>query len=232
MKNKVMTFSAIALVVFLLVTGTSLAVNATTKPQKSAEPTPELQVFLEREQQYQQLVNEANQKIALANEQLTQLSNSPVTQEPTTQPYLFNEEQASKIAENLAQEPPSGIPELVDFSGTPAFEVLFDTNNITGKVYVDANTGAVLYNGLARTTVASLITTDQAVQIAVNYLGGGTVTGVNFSEFNGETVYIVSFSNGQTVFVSLYGEVKAIQMASAGGSNEPEDDDDDDDDDD
>jgi uncharacterized membrane protein YkoI len=228
MKNKVLIFSSVALLVFLLVLGTSIVISSSLKSVAAVQSTPDTQVFVQREQQYQQLINEANQKIALANQQLTELANSQVTVEPTTQPYLFSSEQAAKIAENLAQEPAVGLPELVAFSGTPAYEVLFDTNNITGKVYVDANNGAVLYNGLARTT-ASYITTDQAVQIATNYLGGGTVTAVNFSDFNGETVYVVSFSNGQNVFVSLTGEVKAIQMANVSRTNKPVDDDDDDD---
>ncbi len=231
MKNKVLIFSAVALLVFLLVIGTSLVINSSVMKQTVVQPTPELQVFLEREQQYQQLINEANQKISQANQQITAMADTEPVALETTQPFLFNQEQASKIAENLAQEPAAGLPELVAFDSAPAYEVLFDTNNITGKVYIDANTGAVLYNGLARTNVSALITTDQAAEIARAYLGGGTVTGVNFGDFNGETVYIVSFSNGQNVYVSIYGEVKAIQMASS-QANKPDDDDDDDDDDD
>jgi uncharacterized membrane protein YkoI len=38
------------------------------------------------------------------------------------------------------------VPELVDFTGTPAYELTFDR----GQVYVDAATGQVLYNGAAQ----------------------------------------------------------------------------------
>jgi uncharacterized membrane protein YkoI len=149
-----------------------------------------------------------------------------VTQSPTSAPvsqYLFTPEQASALAQTIAGSAPEQLPSLVSFSGTPAYEVIY----ANGNIYVDANTGAVLYNGLQKKS--TYITSDQAINIAKSYLNSTDVVSVNFGVFNGANAYVVSFSNGQSVYVNLYGKIVAVQMAqqSSSSSSQSEEHDDD-----
>ncbi len=90
-------------------------------------------------------------------------------------------------------------PELVNFQGRVAYEVLLDQ----GAVYVDADSGQVLHNG---TVVASggngPVDRAQAMQIATDYLGGGTVTEAERENEDGVTTYEVEFTNGSEVYVA------------------------------
>nr|WP_290670511.1 PepSY domain-containing protein [Ardenticatena sp.] len=64
--------------------------------------------------------------------------------EPAIPQYPVTAAQAAGIAQSVANGAAlTGQPELVLFEGTPAYEVPFDR----GMIYVDATTGAVLYNG-------------------------------------------------------------------------------------
>lgn len=221
MKNKTILFASIALAVFLLVIGTGLVSNVFAENPEPKTATPNLEEFMVREQQYQQLINEANQKLETANQQIIDLAaKANSTSEVPDQPYLFSTEQASQIAANLAGTQPKESPELVDFNGNPAYEIKFMEGKYVGAVYIDANTGAVLYNGLAQKI--SYITTEQAISIATNYLGGGTVTRVDFGSYDGLKVYIVQFTNGQSVYIDLSGHIKAVQMAPSTSNSSDE----------
>jgi hypothetical protein len=140
-----------------------------------------------------------------------------------TSAYLFSPEQASAIAQQIAGEPPKSLPELVSFNGTAAYEVEYGN----GKVYVDANTGAVLFNGLQ--SAVTNITSEQALYIAVNYLITSQPVSMNISTFNGAAVYVILFADGQSVYVDMTGKVVAVQMASPSQSSSYSDDDDDED---
>jgi uncharacterized membrane protein YkoI len=131
-----------------------------------------------REAAYRQALDDANSKLQQANAQLEQayaIINSlkqtaqavpptptPVSQPtPTAQPaqtdqavqqtdpvpsYAVSPDQAATIA--LSIEPSGQLlrtPDLVSFQGTTAYEVQLDL----GTVYVDANSGSVLYDGAA-----------------------------------------------------------------------------------
>ena len=78
---------------------------------------------------------------------------APVAQAPVhdtpkpTAPALakYSANQAANIAQNLAPRARlQGTPELVRYGGRVAYEAVFDQ----GKIYIDANTGAVLSNGI------------------------------------------------------------------------------------
>jgi len=74
----------------------------------------------------------------------------PAPPAPPAPTYAISPDMAATIALNAA--PGATLtrqPELVDFQGTAAYEVSLDR----GMVYVDANSGQVLYNGAA--TVAA-----------------------------------------------------------------------------
>jgi len=86
---------------------------------------------------------------------------SQATPQPTAEPaptappaptYAVSPDMAATIAMNIA--PGAKLtrqPELVNFQGAVAYEVMLDR----GAVYVDANSGQVLYNGAAATTAAT-----------------------------------------------------------------------------
>jgi uncharacterized membrane protein YkoI len=225
MKNKTLLVIAAFVTVFLLTIGIGVVTNAVAKAnQLPPVATVDTAAFLEREAAYQKLINEANQKIEQANQQISQLlaATSAPTAEPTSM-YLFTPDQASEIAKHVTGVYPKTSPELVVFNGVTAYEVKF----ATGNIYVDANTGAIIYNGIQAAN--PYISSDKAIAIAKSYLGNNGFISINFGTFSGAKVYVVYFSNGQSVYISLYGKVLAVQMPttssgsdSGGSTQEPD----------
>jgi uncharacterized membrane protein YkoI len=146
-------------------------IQVTEAPTDAPTPTIEVgvdpAVVAEREAQYQQAIAQANQQLEhayflqksladeLANEQPTPTPKPRVYVQaaPTAKPaptYAVSPQLAMSLA--LGAVPGAvvqSVPELVLFAGVPAYEVILDK----GKVYIDANTGLVLYNGAI--TIAS-----------------------------------------------------------------------------
>ncbi len=120
-----------------------------------------------REAQYQALIQEANRRIEEANRRLAQMEQQLAEAQaaPPAAVNIMAEAQpqapaapsesaapgvaiSAQRALEIAQASAPGavaqrLPELVNFQGAIAYEVAFNT----GMVYVDANSGAVLYNG-------------------------------------------------------------------------------------
>ena len=127
----------------------------------------------EREAAYQQLVQQANQKLAESYKQQQELSKElaaekakqaaavvappPVPAQADLQPkYNLTADQAAHLALEAEKGAVLVKPaELISFQGTVAYEVTLDR----GLVYIDANSGKVLY--------------DSAVVIVVHDSGGG-----------------------------------------------------------
>jgi uncharacterized membrane protein YkoI len=116
------------------------------------------ELMQQREAQYRQLIDQANQRLAAMNQQLAAAQAAPsapartsapaasvASAAPPAQPaFTLSAEAARNIALNAANSATMiREPELVRFEGKVAYEVGFTR----GVVYVDANTGAVLYNG-------------------------------------------------------------------------------------
>lgn len=212
MKNKLSLIVSIFVTVFVITVGIGVItkVSANNTPQVNTSPTVDATAFAQREQAYQQIIAQANLQIELANQQIAALANqiTPQTPAEATVTYAVTAEQASTIAQQTVGVAPAELPGLVDFSGTPAYEVVYDS----GKVYVDANTGAVLFNGIPKPV--KNITSEEALYIAVNYLKTSQPVAMGTSIFNGAKVYVVLFSDGQSVYVDLTGNVVAVQMAA------------------
>jgi uncharacterized membrane protein YkoI len=128
-------------------------------PPVEATPTPaadpQLEALLrEREQAYRQLIAEANARLEQAYQQLQELSAqraaasseaSQASGAPAEPQASISPARAIWIAMNAA--PGSALmkePELVLFQGALAYEVVLDQ----GTLYIDANTGQILYNGI------------------------------------------------------------------------------------
>jgi uncharacterized membrane protein YkoI len=150
MNQRLALLIATGLSTFLLVTGGALAgrlTQAPPAPTSTAVPTEDaLALLQERDAAYQQLLAQANAQLEAVYAQQTA--------EPTAVPtpeYPVSADQASMIA--MGKVPGATLvtaPELVNFQGTVAYEVVLNR----GKVYVNATTGTVLYNGAAAASVA------------------------------------------------------------------------------
>ncbi len=222
MKNKTLLAISAFITVFILTLGIGVVTTVTAKNNAAnALPTVDATAFIQREKDYQQLINEANLRIEAANQQIATLSTnlSADSSEEANVVYLFSAEQALVISQQLTNATPQGEPTLVNFGGSPAYEISF----INGKVYIDANTGAVLYNGLVKPL--NNISSDQALVIASAYLPTSMPVSIHFDDFNGATVYEIEFADGQKVYVDMSGKVVAVRMASSSssGSSETED---------
>jgi hypothetical protein len=132
----------------------------TTVPTASAPATDvsaQVQDLVQqREAQYRQLIDQANQRLADMNQQLaavqvaqaapvrTTAKTAPAAAQPAAPQITLSPDAARDIAVQAANFATMiRTPELVRFEGKVAYEVGFTR----GVVYVDANTGAVLFNG-------------------------------------------------------------------------------------
>ena len=139
-------------------TSTVALATATLDPQMEA-------LLQQREAQYQQQLQAANIRLQEAYAQQQALADQLAAAQAQTvaQPaaqsaasvastgYAITPEQAVLVALGAApgNAPVSG-PELVSFQGTAAYEVGLSG----GLVYVDATTGAVLYNGAVAAAIS------------------------------------------------------------------------------
>ena len=118
------------------------------------------QLLQQREAQYRQLIDEANQRLQQANQQLAaSAAAAPAARSarsaalaapaaPAAQAAQPTASLSAEAARNIAIDASGGAtmirePELVLFEGKVAYEVGFTR----GVVYVDANDGTVLFNG-------------------------------------------------------------------------------------
>lgn len=96
----------------------------------------------------------ADNVLSVANTISQSTDITPVTQSQSTQPSSLAALSAAQATELAKQESPNSIlqatPELINYNGTAAYEVLLDS----GTTYIDANLGAVL-NPVSSSTVTS-----------------------------------------------------------------------------
>jgi uncharacterized membrane protein YkoI len=218
----------------------------TAIPTATAGIDPTVQALIqEREAAYQQALQQANDQLQQSYQDQQalrdQLSQSQANPQPDTQSvvapaqpaassgassnsapaYAVSLDQAKQIA--LDTVPGATLtkdPELVRFQDTVAYEVALDK----GNVYIDANSGQVLYNGAAPppapaavSAPAEPITQEQAIQIASAYLGGGTVVKAERENERGIDVYEVEFADGSEIYVdAVTGQVAYAQLRGDG----------------
>ncbi len=229
---------SVGLTAFMVFTLTSLLQTVSAKgggqtDSSASGISPEVQAIISaRETQYIDMINQANAQLIEAQQtqqgQSTASSNAAAT--------VFSPDQAAQVADAaaLSGATRSGDPQLVNFEGTVAYEVPYDFGNI----YVDATTRELIFNGTINLE-PSLISADQAAQIAANYMGKSNVLHVELVPLYGMEVYRVKFANSDAVFVDQYGNILLVRLASTGngggsgssgsssGSGEHEDDHDD-----
>ncbi|PZR97917.1 MAG: hypothetical protein DLM69_09235 [Candidatus Chloroheliales bacterium] len=139
--------------------------DTTTQQTASLDPTVQAQIT-QLKATYQQQLDAATLQLQQANAQLTQAYSKEQAlttqlaqvQQAFTAAQATNSAQAASVSSQyavsaaqaaqtaLTSSPQSqliGNPQLVSYHGSTAYEVVLDQGNI----YVDANSGAVLYNG-------------------------------------------------------------------------------------
>jgi uncharacterized membrane protein YkoI len=135
---------AAILTAFVLVVGGAI-IGRVTQPEKPPAATAvvqqtAVQQLMERESAYQDLARQANERLQKAYAKLQAQSQATAT----SPAVVFSPEQAANIA--LQTAPGAAllsIPALVNFQGVMAYQVSLNA----GIVYIDANSGQVLYNG-------------------------------------------------------------------------------------
>ena len=134
-------------------------VSAPTAAVPAVDVTAQVQELMQqREAQYRQLIDQANQRLEAVNQQLAAAQQAAQVAQASAARTPARSAAAPAAAPQIAISPEAArniavqaanfatmirTPELVRFEGKVAYEVGF-TN---GASYVDANSGAVRYNG-------------------------------------------------------------------------------------
>jgi TolA-binding protein len=221
MKQKPALLISLFLTVFTLVMLSSVIAKAfggsdtETAPVTSQEQFQPSGDVVELEKAYQDVIDQANQQILDLQSQVEALSAEDAEQAAGAEDFLEAEDATNAALEvAISGSELDGDPELVDFEGTIAYEVPFNT----GKIYVDAQTGEVLFNGTISLAPAK-IDANTAARIASEYMKRTDVYKIDTVVLNGQDVYKVKFSNGDVVYVSEYGQLIMVRLAGGGGAS-------------
>jgi hypothetical protein len=159
MTQKTALILSVVLTAFLLMVGGGVVARV-SQPEATlatADATAQVQELLQqREAQYRQLIGQANQRLSALNEQWAaapaaqvapvapRTPAAPAPARAAVPPITLLPDAARDIAVRAANFATLiRVPELVRFEGKVVYEVGFTR----GVIYVDANTGAVLFNG-------------------------------------------------------------------------------------
>ncbi|MGD0173898.1 MAG: PepSY domain-containing protein [Anaerolineales bacterium] len=152
MSQRIALFLSVALTAFVLVfIGAAISIRqwgqaATASPTLDPQLLAQLQ---EREATYQAMIDQANAQLQATDPAAS--ATSTLAPEPTATQYPVSPDLAIYLAQSAA---PNSylvrLPELVSFQGAVAYEVTFNT----GKIYIDANSGQILYNGAGFSSAA------------------------------------------------------------------------------
>jgi len=211
---------SVGLTAFMLFTLSSVLqnVSAANNPVQSDAVgsntglSPDIEELIaQRESQYIEMINQANVQLTQAQQALTV---APASSDNAATQY--SPDQAAEIADAaaLSGATRTGDPTLVNFEGTVAYEVSYDYGNI----YVDASTGELIFNGTI-SLEPSLITADQAAQIAASYMGKNDVYRVELVPLYDQMVFRVKFGNSDAIFVDQYGTILLVRLAPDGGGS-------------
>ncbi|HLD93116.1 MAG TPA: hypothetical protein VI703_02810 [Anaerolineales bacterium] len=180
----------------------------------ATEISPELaQLISEREAAYIELINQANQRLVEAQAALEDAQANP--SEGVSSQFTIEQATELALASALSGSQLTGEAQLVNFEGSVAYEVPFNLGNI----YIDATSGALLFNGTIN-LLPSPITQEQAAQIASTYMGRTDVYKIEVVQLYGFDVFRVKFLNSDAVFVDPYGQILLVRLAPAKTANE------------
>jgi hypothetical protein len=143
---------------FVLVIGGAMIGRAAAQPETVVTLTPdaaEIQnLYAQREAEYQARLDEANAALTAAYaQQEAAVASSAPTQAAAEAPIpaTISPQDALLVAAiNAPNAQLLRLPELVNYQGAIAYEITLNT----GVMYVDANTGMLLYDGTAQPQVS------------------------------------------------------------------------------
>lgn len=179
-----------------------------------APDDPLKQVYQTRESAYQHLLQQANQRLEQANTQIQQLSGQVATLQaqqstpPAGSEMGIRPEKAVEIARQVVGADFSLVQpaEMVNLEGKYAYELV----GAQVTLYVDARSGAVLYNS-ATAPASRQVSADEAAEIARAYLKANKVYKVDLAYLNGAQLYRVILPGNYFVYVDQNGQIVTIQ---------------------
>lgn len=209
--KKAVLISAVSVALILLISFGITSVLAINK--NSSQIDVELaNKIAERETKYRVLIEEANARIQALNAQAQAVNPASQTQSMLTADGVLSIAYQAAGSDQVL----SGVPQLVSFQGTPAFEIPF----VNGLMYIDAVSGAILSNN-----VRAQINEQQAIQISADYLGVSNTSNfvVDRLSVDGTDVFKV-YVNNYVLVVDKYGTITKFQViktapSNSGGSN-------------
>lgn len=152
-KTLVLIAGALTAFVLVIVGGVSAKVASASAASPATDASVSSAAWSQREAEYQNLIQQANQQLQDAYARLSAMGpQATATSIPNGPKVVFTPAEAAGVA--LDAVPGSKLkrtPELVDYQGTLAYEV----RTTAGLFYIDADTGAILYNGAASSYSAS-----------------------------------------------------------------------------
>lgn len=152
-KTLVLIAGALTAFVLVIVGGVSAKVASASAASPATDASVSSAAWSQREAEYQNLIQQANQQLQDAYARLSAMGpQATATSIPNGAKVVFTPAEAAGVA--LDAVPGSKLkrtPELVDYQGTLAYEV----HTTAGLFYIDADTGAILYNGAASSYSAS-----------------------------------------------------------------------------
>jgi hypothetical protein len=178
----------------------------------------------QREANYKKLLDEANQRIQALNAQVQ--ANGQTQGDAQTQGNIQaqanspeNNNVSTLTADNALaiayqsvgnDQALNGVPELVSYQGTPAFEIPF----VNGMVYIDAASGSVIAS-----TMRTQITEQQAIAAVGDYLKIKNTSNAVVKKYtvNGTDIYKV-FINNYVLVVDKYGTITQFQIVQYNSS--------------
>ncbi len=222
--SKILLASVFLTAIIIVVIGAVTRIVLASSSSNNAAPSADtVQVYQQREAAYKQLIQQANQQIEEANARLqaagpaagdaTGPAASTATGAAAASNAPANVAVSADKAEQVARQAadPGQLlvkpPELVNFQGKVAYEVAFQK----GSIYIDAQTGAVLFNG----TVPQTITLDKAAQIAANYLNDNNILQADRITFRNAPLYRVIFKSGMMVYLDTTGQITYLLKSSS-----------------
>jgi hypothetical protein len=156
MNQKFTLILSVSLTAFVLVVGGAMIGQAAQPDTVTLTPdVMEIQnMYAQREAEYQARLEEANAALAEAYAQQTAPignSDQPQFEAAAPVPATISPQDALMVAAITA---PNArllrLPELVNYQGVVAYEITLDV----GVMYVDANTGTLLYDGTAQPQIS------------------------------------------------------------------------------
>lgn len=203
----------ISIVVTAFVIGIVGAVVKTVSAQQESVKVQELQQAIQaREEIYKQTIDEANLRLEEANKIIAASVPATAQAVATQAGAVIPVEMAVKSAMEAVGpgEGLTGLPELVDYNGTAAYEVKLVDGSL---VYIKAEDGSVLFNSL--TGGPSKVVSDLDAQAAaINYMGGGQVLSSERTTYNNLPMYHITFASADEVYVTLSGQVAYVIQAA------------------